>query len=89
MFSGVPVNKLKLQAAKLHSDAGKCGLAMMSCIFTPDELVNGNLAGVSNSKEEARKKGIKQLDPNRMKFIQSKTVYSYLSSIILICNRLH
>ena len=64
------VNKLKLQAAKLHADPGRCALAMMSCLFTAEELVNGNPAGISNSKDEARRRGIKQLDPNRIKYIQ-------------------
>lgn len=74
VISGMPIDKLMLQAAKLHTEPGKCALAMMSCLFTAEELVNGNPAGVSNSKDEARKKGIKQLDPIRIRYIQGNLI---------------
>ena len=43
----------------------------MSSLFSIEELVNGNPAGVTNSKDETRKRTIKQLDPIRMQYIQS------------------
>jgi len=50
----VSIEKLKLQAAKLHSDPDRCTLTLMSCLFSEEELVNGNLNGVTNSKDPDR-----------------------------------
>ena len=47
------VDELKLQQAKLNLDETKCALQMMSALFSPEELVNGNPSGISNSKDEA------------------------------------
>ena len=76
---GVKVDSLKLQSAKIHNDAGKCAQKMLSCLFTPVELVNGNPSGVTNSKDEVRRKTIKKLDPQRIKYICGKCVqYEYV-----------
>lgn len=60
---------LKLQAAKLQSEPSRCALQLMSCLFTAEELVNGNPSGVTNSKDPVRKGTIKKLDPKRIKYI--------------------
>lgn len=63
------MDRLKLQSAKLHKDPGKCALQMLDCLFTTDDLVNGNPSGLTNSKDELRRKTIKKLDPERIKYI--------------------
>ena len=75
MIGGKPIDKLKLQAAKLHKDPAKCGLALMSCLFTAQELVNGNPTGTTRSTDETRIQNIQQLDPKRMSYIQSNVHY--------------
>ena len=42
---------LKLAQAKMEKEPCKAALKLLSCLFTPEELVNGNLSGVTNSKE--------------------------------------
>ena len=53
MIHGKKVDELKLQQAKLNPDETKCALQMISALFSPEELVNGNPSGISNSKDEA------------------------------------
>lgn len=50
----------------------------MSCIFTAEELVNGNPSGHTNSKDESRIKTIQKLDPERIKFINGKVAIMLL-----------
>ena len=76
MIYGHSTDRLKLQTAKLQSDPSKCALQLMSCIFSPEELVNGNPSCVTNSKDEVRRKTIKQLDPMRMKYISGRSSLS-------------
>ena len=73
------VSKLKLQAAKLHTDPAQCALALMSSLFSEEELANGNLNGTTNSKDPDRKKNIQQLDPIRIQYIKSMQ-YQYLAT---------
>ena len=67
---GHKTDKIKLQAAKLHNDSSKCALQLLSCMFSDEELVNGNPSGMTNSKDEGRKSTITKLDPRRMQYIQ-------------------
>lgn len=46
----------------------------MSCVFTAEELVNGNPSGHTNSKDESRIKTIQKLDPERIKFINGNLI---------------
>ena len=69
MICGHKVDRLKLQCAKLQNNASKCALSLMSCIFSTEELVNGNPSGLTNSKDPVRQQSIKRLDPARIKFI--------------------
>ena len=75
------VNKLKVQAAKLHTDPARCALALMSSLFSEEELANGNLNGTTNSKDPDRKKNIQQLDPIRIQYIKSMQ-YDYLATSV-------
>ena len=79
----IKVDRLKLQSAKLQSTPVKCALKLMSCIFTPDELVNGNPSGHTNSKDESRIRTILKLDPERIKFSNGK-VASYIYYVLVI-----
>jgi len=64
------VEKLKLQNAKLQDSEALCALKLLNCLFTDEELVNGNPTGITNSKDERRKATIKELDPKRMGYIK-------------------
>lgn len=76
---GHTTDKVKLQAAKLHSEPSKCALSLMSCLFSDKELVNGNPSGKTNSKDEDRQKSIKKLDPGRIKYIRGMCIqYNYI-----------
>lgn len=63
------VDRLKLQSAKLQSDASKCALQLLGCLFSAEELVNGNPSGTTTAKDVVRKRTIKKLDPVRMNYI--------------------
>ena len=63
------VDAVKLANAKLQSEPGTCALKLMDCVFTTEELVNGNPSGVTKSKDQARQKTIRPLDANKMKYI--------------------
>ena len=80
---GKEVNRIRLQAAKLNSDPCKCAQQLMSCLFSVEEMVNGNPSGVTKSKDPTRNRTIKRLDPNRMKYItgkQDETIY-YITDV--------
>ena len=80
MICGHSVDRLKLQSAKLQGDPSKCALQLMSCLFSVEELVNGNPSGHTNSKDDIRKKTIKKLDPERIK---------YISGMYILQNHMH
>ena len=62
------VDKLRLANAKLQSDPGNAALNLMDCVFTVEEMLNGNPFGVTKSKDN-RNKTIKPLDAEGMQFI--------------------
>lgn len=66
------MDRIKLQSAKLQTDATKCALQLASCLFSLEELTNGNPSGVTNSKDEVRKRTVEKLNPIRMKYITGK-----------------
>ena len=49
-------------------------LQLLGCLFSPEELVNGNPSGITNSKDEMRQKSIKKLDPLRITYIYGMLV---------------
>ena len=63
------VDPLKLANAKLQKDASSCGLKLLDCLFTTEELGNCNPSGNTKSNDPARKATISPLDPVRMKYI--------------------
>ena len=63
MVCGKKVSLSHLRAAKGQSEPSLCALKLLSCLFEPVELVNGNPNGIMNSKDDVRKTTIKQLDP--------------------------
>ena len=69
MINSNKVDQLKLQSAKLQSDAPKRALQLLRCLFSDEELVNGNPSGTTTAKDDIRKKTIKKLDPVRMNYI--------------------
>ena len=75
------IDDIKLQQAKLHPDPAKCALQMMAVLFTTKEMVNGNPSGLTNSKDENRRKTIQKLDANRMKYI----IGIYYSLYFILC----
>ena len=50
----------------------------MSCLFSTEEMINGNPSGVTNSKDPVRRRTIKKLDTNRMAYIISEFIIVYL-----------
>lgn len=66
-FGGHNVDQLKFTNAKLQSDPGLCALKMMDCLFSTEELVNGNPSGVTKSQDANRKATVQVLDPEQMK----------------------
>ena len=48
---GHTVNKLKLANTLIQKDAGSMGLKLLACLFMEKELVNGNLSGITKSKD--------------------------------------
>ena len=63
------VDLVKLANAKLQSDPGMAALKLMDCVFSTEEMVNSNPSGVTKSKDVARQKNIRPLDPIKMKYI--------------------
>ena len=47
---GQKVDRLRLQSAKLQKTPARCALQLLSCLFTDEELVNGNPSENTNSK---------------------------------------
>ena len=72
MVCGHPVDRLKLQSAKLQSTAPKCALKLLQCLFIFEELALGNPSGITTSHQGSRKTTIKKLDPARMAYIYGK-----------------
>ena len=68
------IDKLKLANAKLQADPGTAALKLMDCIFTTEEMVNGNPSGVTKSQDPVRKRTIRVLDPEKMQFINSTLI---------------
>ena len=62
-------------------------LTGLTCGKTPGfwmaihHLYNGNPSGLTNSKDEVRRKTIKKLDPQRIKYICGEYVHLYVGCI--------
>ena len=77
------MDQVRLQNAKLQSDAGTAALKLMDCLFSTEEMVNGNPSGVTRSKDPARQKTIKRLNPEKMRYIDSKSNWTLQFNAIL------
>ena len=75
---GREIDSLKLAQAKMHTDPAKTALKLLSCLFTQEELVNGNPRGITNSKDQHRIATIQPLETERMAYINGK--YTYIMS---------
>ena len=69
---GQPVDRLKLQSAKLQPKASKCALKLVLCVFTFEELAHGNPSGITTARNAERRKHIHKLDSARMMYIQGE-----------------
>ena len=58
-------------------------LKLMACLFTKDELVNGNPSGESKSKDERRQKTIKKLDSTVLRYIEGKEATVYVTFVYI------
>ena len=63
-------------ACKLQADRGAAALKLMDCIFSTEEMVNGNPSGVTRSNDATRQKTIHPLHPEEMRFIDGM-VYNF------------
>ena len=72
------MDQLKFTNAKLQSDPGLCALKMMDCLFSTEELVNGNPSGVTKNQDANRKATVQVLDPERMKVIWGMFMYAFV-----------
>ena len=70
------VDPVKLAHAKLQPDAGNAALKLMNCVFTTEELVNGNPSGITKSKDPTRQRTIRPLDGAKMKYINGMRIFS-------------
>lgn len=70
IIGGHGVNRLRLAQAKMLGEPSKAALKLLACLFTPEELVNGNPTGTTNSKDIHRQQTVKTLDLERMRYIE-------------------
>ena len=64
------------ERARLQADRGAAALKLMDCIFSTEEMVNGNPSGVTRSNDATRQKTIHPLHPEEMRFIDGM-VYNF------------
>ena len=83
MLSEHNIDPVRLANAKLQSEANAAALKLLDCMFTIEELVNGNPSGKTNSKDPDRIATITILDPARMKYIYGE--YAQYTCITIIC----
>ena len=75
-IGGRGVNRLCLAHAKMQGELAKAALKLLACLFTPEDLVNGNSTGTTNSKDVHRQQTIKTLNLERMSYIKSTTCHT-------------
>ena len=72
------MDQLKFTNAKLQSDPDLCVLKMIDCLFSMEELVNGNPSGVTKSQDVNRKATVEVLDPEWMKVTWGMFMYAFV-----------
>ena len=75
------VDPLRLANAKLQGDASSAALKLMDCLFSAEEMVNGNPSGSTNSKDPTRQTTIKPLDARKMAYIYG--VFCYCQDVCM------
>ena len=80
MFGVHKVDRLRLANAKLQPDPGSAALKLMDCLFTAEEMVNGNPSGNTKSNDPIRKASIVPLDSHRMQYLYGKIIISCSST---------
>ena len=65
---------MKLANALVQPTPSAMALKLMACLFTKEELVNGNPSGISKSKNERRQKTIQKLDTAVLRYIEGKLI---------------
>ena len=68
------MSRLRFAQAKMQGDPAKVALKFLACLFTPEELVNGNPTGTTNSKDLRHQQTINKLDLGHLNYIQG-TLY--------------
>lgn len=76
------LDPLRLAKAKLCASAEAAALKLMDCVFSTEELVNGNPSGKTKSHDSSRQQTIRMLDPAKMRYIDG--TYSVLWSVPII-----
>ncbi len=79
---GHAISSQKLAQAKLQTDPSKAALKLLACLFSPEELVNGNPTGSTNSKDVHRQETIKKLDTARMQYLKGIPLFLLFSDQI-------
>ena len=72
MICGRKVNRLKLANALVQPTPSAMALKLMACLFTKEELVNGNPSGESKSKDERRQRTINELESTVLRYIEGE-----------------
>ncbi len=67
---GHTISSLKLAQAKLQVDPSKAALKLLVGLYNPEELVNVNPTGTTNSKDQHRRDTIQKLHTGRMKYLK-------------------
>ena len=81
---GRQVSKLKLANALVQPNPRAMALKLMACLFTKEELVNGNPSGETSSKSEQRKRTIQKLDTSIMGYIEGKCAGTIYTCTLLV-----
>ena len=58
-------------------EAPQAALKMMDCLFTTEELLNGNPSGRTKSSDPNRRATIRVLDPAKIKYINGEGDIDY------------
>ena len=79
------LDPLRLAKAKLCASAEAAALKLMDCVFSTEELVNGNPSGRTKSHDPSRQQTIRMLDPAKMRYIDGMYSVLWTVPIIIAC----
>ena len=78
------MDELRLANAKLMPDAHQAALKKLDCLFTVEELVNGNPSGNTKSQNPDRISTIKPLHGQKMQYIYAELYYTIFDNILTL-----